>query len=202
MTRDELIGLVKIKMDEASPFESDEMVSSSLIDSVLDEAISNALLKLPTHRLPQTVVTTSPVKNSDGSGYIPLPEDYLRFVRLKMAGWERPVTELITIESPEYLLQKNTVLRGGVAKPKAAIIYDGSTGYSAIEYYSLPTSTTTHTAEEFYIITTKEAGELSDTIIPFVSWEAASLAFGVIGDANGLQYAMAKAGEQLNLMKQ
>lgn len=187
-------------MDEASPFESDEMVSSSLIDGVLDEAISNTLLKSPVHRLTPTNYPASITKNSDGSGTLSLPDNYLRFISLLMNGWEVPATKAMNINDPEYPLQKNTWLRGGVSKPKVAIIQNVTN--PVLEYYSLPTTTETHEITHLYIITRCEANEIPDVLIPLVTWEAASLAFGVVNDLNSQQYASLKANEQLNLLSQ
>lgn len=201
MGRDEIIGLIKLKMDESNPFEADEMVSSTLIEGVLDEAASNIALKAPLRLLPVTPITATAVKNPDDSalGHIPLPDNYLRFIRLKMDSWERPVTSLISETDPEYIIQQNKYLRGGVSRPVAAIKYHKASGKNVIEYYSLLNDAPA--VKELLVVTTPLAQDLPDTLIPTLTWEAASLAFQVVGDINAAGLALQKSAEQLNLLK-
>jgi hypothetical protein len=61
------------------------------------------------------------VGNTDKSGYLYLPSDYLRFVTFKIQGWQQEVTEPITVSHPKYKAQKYLVTRGGIAKPIVAL---------------------------------------------------------------------------------
>lgn len=47
MNRDEIINIVKVKMDEVSPFEEEELVSSSLIEQLLDFAAGSVVRLFP-----------------------------------------------------------------------------------------------------------------------------------------------------------
>ncbi|MCC8071322.1 MAG: hypothetical protein LIO90_05935 [Bacteroidales bacterium] len=57
------------------------------------------------------------------SGWVPLPDDYLRLVVFQMSDWERPVVEAQTIDHPSYLLQRSaaTGLRGTPERPRCFI---------------------------------------------------------------------------------
>tara|TARA_R100001591_G_scaffold85187_1_gene91533 strand:+ start:211 stop:1227 length:1017 start_codon:yes stop_codon:yes gene_type:complete len=71
---------------------------------------------------------------SDLSVIIPVPEDFLRFVSIKLNSSKKEVTELISSEDPEYrLLQNNPYTSGTRHKPKAALIsfsdYNNSTDF-------------------------------------------------------------------------
>ncbi|GHT25503.1 hypothetical protein AGMMS4957_20410 [Bacteroidia bacterium] len=90
-------------------------------------------------------------KPQDGSGYITLPADYFRLKRFKMFGWERPVMTTIDENSPEYSLQSNEYLRGGVSRPVCAVRKYGG-NVNRLEYYSLPKFFEEHVVEEFIYI--------------------------------------------------
>lgn len=56
-----------------------------------------------------------------GSGYIHLPDDFLRLISFQMSDWDYPITEAITEEHPLYRLQSNRYVRGNPQKPIVAI---------------------------------------------------------------------------------
>lgn len=70
------------------------------------------------------------------SGWVLLPDDFMRLVVYKMSDWERPVYEAITPNSPIYALQSSRFkgLRGTSQKPVCAISIrpEGR----ALEFYS------------------------------------------------------------------
>ena len=59
--------------------------------------------------------------NADGSGYLVLPSDFLRFVELRLASWGRSVFELLVPGSNEANMQVSRWSRGNALKPKAMI---------------------------------------------------------------------------------
>lgn len=74
MNRDEIINIVKVKMDEVSPFEEEELVSSSLIEQLLDFAAGSVVRLFPDHQLPTiTDNSISLTKNLTGAGISPYP---------------------------------------------------------------------------------------------------------------------------------
>lgn len=76
--------------------------------------------------------------NPDGTGYVRLPDDFMRLVIFKMTKWKRPVIEAVSDTDPRYFPQKSRFLgiRGGVDKPVCAL----TTGNASkiLEFYSLP----------------------------------------------------------------
>lgn len=74
-----------------------------------------------------------------GAGFIDLPQDFLRLVTFQMTDWLRPVTDVITEDSPLYALQSSRYggVRGNVQKPVVAITHSGN-GPSGmrLEFYS------------------------------------------------------------------
>lgn len=74
--------------------------------------------------------------NGDGSGWTPLPDDFLRLVSFRMSDWTRGVTAAIAEEDPQYALQSSACkgVRGNWQKPVCAIVnrQEGK----ALEFYS------------------------------------------------------------------
>lgn len=72
----------------------------------------------------------------DGSGFVLLPEDFMRLLIFKMSDWERPVYEPITAADPRYQLQFSRCrgIRGNPQRPVAAIVRR-SEG-KVLEFYS------------------------------------------------------------------
>lgn len=117
--------------------ETDQIIRDSLIEAIkiLHESADVSLVE-------GVKCESSPVANSDGSGSVQKPVDFLRLVRFKMKGWKTSVTGLITEDSPRYILQKNKYQRGNPTIPVCALCGN------VIEYYSLRESTD-HQVEVF-----------------------------------------------------
>lgn len=71
-----------------------------------------------------------------GMGKINLPEDFLRLITFRMSDWYMPVTEAITEDDPEYLVQASRYagVRGNPERPVVAVIH--STNGQILEFYS------------------------------------------------------------------
>lgn len=61
---------------------------------------------------------------NDFSGYILLPDDFMRLIAFKMSDWERVCHTAISVDDPRYDLQfsRHKGLRGNVQKPVCAIV--------------------------------------------------------------------------------
>lgn len=61
--------------------------------------------------------------NGDCSGWILLPEDFMRLIVFEMDDWAQPVFNTISTESPEYVKQSSRFkgIRGNSQKPVCAI---------------------------------------------------------------------------------
>jgi uncharacterized protein (TIGR02145 family) len=136
-TRLNIINLVKAKLDEVIP-EGEGLIftlSSEanttnpldlLISALLDEASKNTLMMAPFHVLEPTISETTTgtadiVDELGETGYVELPENFLRLISFKMEEWERPVNIPILNTTMEYFMQKNKYVRGGVSKPAVAL---------------------------------------------------------------------------------
>lgn len=130
-----LIALTRVKIDEAM-FQNEGIQfnlagsdNSNVIDlyinAIMDESAKHILQTAPKHIITPTdggLLTCIPVPNSSGlTGYVILPDDYLRFIAFKMPDWLQEVDEPILTTNPKYKLQKYAATRGGIAKPIAVL---------------------------------------------------------------------------------
>lgn len=62
--------------------------------------------------------------NDDFSGWLILPEDFMRLVSFRMSDWERTLRVAITADDPKYDMQssRHKGIRGNVQKPVCAIV--------------------------------------------------------------------------------
>jgi len=126
-----LVGKVRKALDDIAPNVADTFVSdiNAEIAQALEHAATSLSRELPLELLEPTVITnttSSPswskdVRAADGSGYIVLPTDFLRFASLKMVQWKGTVSELITPGSEAEKYQRSKWSRGSNEKPKAMI---------------------------------------------------------------------------------
>lgn len=154
----DIIREVKIILDEnitESFIEGDpdqlqlkDHIEARILDAVrnIHESAGSEMLDdgLPIPTSGQSVLQINP----DGTGYVRLPDDFMRLVIFKMTKWKRPVVEAISDTDPRYFLQKSRFLgiRGGIDKPVCAI----TTGEASkiLEIYSLPPSETDQSVEK------------------------------------------------------
>ena len=85
---------------------------------------------------PRYASGSSSVSNGDGSGYIVVPDDYVRLVAFRMKGWKRTVAIPFMYGTPEAAMQSNRYTRGGKCKP-ACVEGRSASGRKTIEYYSI-----------------------------------------------------------------
>ena len=187
-----LINYVKAKLDEIIPegegvqFKVEGDVNTSdplnlLINAILDEAAERVLLNAPLHILDPVksdVAEGTPETVDNKTGYIVLADNFLRLVSLKMVEWQRPVMYAMKQTDPEYAVQKNKWVRGGIAKPKAAFatrtltVGETTAQKRVIEYYSVISS---HAIEWLYYIQETSAQDLQINLIAPLTWMAAGM---------------------------
>lgn len=70
------------------------------------------------------------------SGYILLPDDFLRLVVFEMSDWEKPVYEAITVDNPRYAQCRSRIkaIRGTAQRPVCVIAVE--TFGRILEFYS------------------------------------------------------------------
>lgn len=147
---DENITEVSVLTDDPDQLQMEGHIRARIIDAVraIHEAADSSLLDdgLP---IPLEVDGQPTIQvNPDGTGYVALPDDFMRLVIFKMTKWKRPVVFAISDTDPRYFLQKSRFvgIRGGIDKPVCAI----TTGEASkvLEFYSLPAGEADHSVEK------------------------------------------------------
>lgn len=193
MEREQLINKVKTRIDEVSA-SGDVIVDvgventkpfDSIIDELLDESVTEVLLKAPFYRL-ETIeekgLVGTPVANDENIGTVELPDDCLRLVSFKMRDWLCPVTSFAVPGDAVATRQSNKYIRGGVAKPVAVLRKLGT--LFNISYYSVKES---HEVEELIYVAKHTEGasriEIEDQqMIDALCWICAGKTLGVLGE--------------------
>jgi len=173
MERERIIGRVKIKLEEMSDA-AGQIVESPMIDELLDETADEILMLVPRYMIESELTAYADedadhVVRADGSGYVALPDDFLRLSYFKMEEWVRPVFNAISEEHPKYVNQHNPYTRGKPAKPMCVIRYDADLGKMILEYFSV-TAGSTHTVEGAAFITKTLAEDLQDNLVDPLTW--------------------------------
>lgn len=139
---DNLVGKVRIALDEIVK-DADDTFAADL-DTEIRQALSTALTQLAQElpvgmligkSLAKSDLTPAQWKNTDGSGYIVLPPDWLRFVELKLRSWQQTLTELLEPTSDEAKRQASLWTRGTPQKPRGMEAVDRD-GNKVLRYWS------------------------------------------------------------------
>lgn len=105
--------------DDVDTLALDDIIRSKILEAVV-RVHSNA----PTYLLEEGHNFGDAVFWSDHeSGWVLLPQDFMRLIVFEMSDWERAVYSAISTTDPEYALQRQRVkaLRGTAQKPICAI---------------------------------------------------------------------------------
>jgi hypothetical protein len=190
MNRNEIINRVKAKIDELTPINGLTVVLSGFddkpidmfIDYVLDECADDIQRACPLWMLRAHVSNAQTHALNEYSGYVYLPDDFLRLVSFKLKLWERSVTVPVLSGTVAAERQK-TVLRGGTAKP-VCVIGQGSDSNNqtkeTLEYYS--TRGNDHELEHFLYARREAAEALKDILTEPLTWHCASKVLQICGD--------------------
>lgn len=127
MTSEQLLAT-----DDIDTLSLDDIVRSKIL-----EAVVRVHSSAPTHLLEQGHNFGDAVYWGDQeSGWVLLPQDFMRLIVFEMSDWERAVYAAISTTDPEYDFQRQRVkaLRGTAQKPVCAIAIrpEGR----ALEFYS------------------------------------------------------------------
>ena len=115
----------------------DTLALNDIIRSKIVEAVRRVELAAPAHLLEEGHDFSSGIYwNGDGSGWVLLPDDFMRLIAFRMSDWERTVYEAISVDDPLYAKQSSRYkgIRGNVQKPVCAIV-NRAEG-KAIEFYA------------------------------------------------------------------
>lgn len=184
MERQELINRVKAKCDEILPVDAGVcelliLPNTKSIDivagEVLDEAARDVLLKAPAGHLRGTICLNPPVGDDDGTGYVDLPDDFIRLLEFKMSDWQRPVTMVCEEGSSVALKQYNRYMRGGIAKPVCVLGHEKNS--RALRYYS----SGEHDVDRFVYVADCPAEELPELLQDALTWLCTSRVLKIFG---------------------
>jgi hypothetical protein len=184
-TRLTLINAVKVKLDEIIPegegvvftLASPPNISDPLdifINALLDESAKHLLLMAPLHALTAKIGSVTAYQitafdNGRKSGWVKLPDDFLRLVSFQMQDWERPVIIPVSSTSKLYLKQHNQWLCGANSKPVAAFTSRNDSGTSklVLEYFTV---TASHTVDHFLYIPETLAENVQSNLTDALEW--------------------------------
>ncbi len=126
MDIDALKGKVRIAIDEMVGEDVDSDFTQDLdteIVQALHAGVKRLVMEEYPDLLPSELLTNEDAKphkkNSDGSGEIGIPDNFVRLVELRLASWNQSVWELMAAGSNEAKMQASLWTRGTPDKPKA-----------------------------------------------------------------------------------
>lgn len=168
------------------------------IDTFLVDAMDELALTAPLSLLPVVDFSSQTInEQSDGSGVISLPDDFMRLAEFKMAGWSRVVTAPITELSTEFNRQHNPITRGGVERPVVIISTDGD-GKMRLRYFSVPANST-HTIERATYVVKLSVEKLPQRMVSALCWLTAANILAVIGEGEAATMAHQRYEQQIML---
>lgn len=139
-----IVGDVKVALDENMTSDGlrlledvDTLSMEEIIKSKVVEAVRRVETSVPLNMLDSGLNLDDSVFWKDkGSGFVMLPNDFMRLMAFKMSDWERVVYDAITVEDPVYKKQSSRYkgIRGNPQKPVCALV-TRSEG-RALEFYS------------------------------------------------------------------
>lgn len=176
MTRSELVHKVRQRIDEVGV---NETVSLNFpVDAFLLEAINQTLLNAPL-RMAGNIVdfsSTQIVNNSDGSGTIKLPENFMRLVEFKMQGWQRSVYETYAPNDNIVMKQQFSTTRAGTARPIVIAYTD------TLTYFSIPNGKDHIVEIARAQVAAKSTSDLPDVLSDAAAWLTAGKVLQVMNE--------------------
>lgn len=193
MTRDELIYAIQTRADDVLTDVAIEVVTSPLINEILDKQLRNVFKLLPIRFLPYKSFTGSIVPVEPGLLYsISLPADFLRLVRYKTTILKRPImeTDLVTEGGRDHVFMYSQYTSGGNARVRGCI--------NAIDTLKLLYNATGEgTINEATYVAVPDEADVSETILDPVAWYVASVALQITGEVEASKNALSKVTEFL-----
>jgi hypothetical protein len=202
MTREELIKMVALKMDEISSSDdvivavdsSDNNPLYTQINGLLNESINDVLTKAPIYRLQNFVGLPSldDEYTEDSTTYSPrkvvvfkVPSNFIRIASITDAAFKRPVVDLAIEGDETSKRQHNRFLIAKESKPVAVLGRDAE-GNRVITCYSYSSSATIDPkflyVKRYEDDTMSASIDLDDYLTDLVSWVCAGKVFATQGD--------------------
>ena len=121
------------------------------------------------------------------SGWVLLPDDFMRLIAFRMSDWERTGYRAISAEDPQYAKQSSRYkgLRGTAQRPVCAIV-NRAEG-KALEFYSCKSTDAQVTRASYipYPCIDKNGGiDISEKCYPAVIYTVAALTLTTFGETN------------------
>ena len=113
------------------------MSLNEVIRSKIEEAVRRVETSAPVYLLEEGHEFGEAVYWEDnGSGWVLLPDDFMRLIAFRMSDWERTCYNAISVDDPLYDLQSSRYkgVRGSVQKPVCAVV-NRAEG-KALEFFS------------------------------------------------------------------
>lgn len=133
--------------EDTDTLELDELIGAKIEEAVRRVEKDAPVFFLETgHNFGSAVYWTA-----NGSGYVKLPDDFMRLVCFKMSDWERTVYEALGTDDARYLLQTSRYagVRGNKQKPVCAIVKEPEG--NRLEFYSSDKSQTAKVEKAVYV---------------------------------------------------
>lgn len=108
-----------LQIEDVDTLSLDEIIKSKILDAVI-----RIYAVAPIHLLEEGYNFGDAVYWGDlESGWVLLPQDFMRLISFEMSDWEQPVFSAISSADPEYAMQRQRVkaLRGTSQKPVCVI---------------------------------------------------------------------------------
>jgi hypothetical protein len=199
MNRQQIINLVRAKMDEINPLDNGQTVVDPQIDAQLDNSAVSLLELLPSVLAHPVSDTTAPeVQNliPNKSVDVVCPADFLRLHRLRLNFWDRALTTLLPAGHPVEYRQDYYFIRANPRRP-VGILYNIE-GRDTIVCYPAPTGLTLPDIHEFvYVKRPAYAQDLPDALIDMLGWHAAALIYSIHGQGEFASLANSKLTEMI-----
>lgn len=170
---------VTARVDELMPSGSSTDGPIGLLEPELDEAARWVLLNARKELVYQAAKDGSDLDTTQKNDktLIHLPEKYIRFIRLKMTGWNRAIDSLISVDSDQYRHQQNQFNRGRKERPVAAIVaHIKGESKRAIECYPKDVS-----IEEFVFTPRLSSYEMPKDLSEAMVWNAVARTLQILG---------------------
>lgn len=117
----------------------------------------------------------------DGSGFLPLPVDFVSLITLQMDGWHRACNILYPMDSPMALAQSNRHTRGRCSKP-VCVEECTSDGKRVIHCFSLPSNVTPNVNKFVYearYIPNEGLSGNDEALLDAVAYQCAALIYNI-----------------------
>lgn len=176
----------------------DTLSVNEIIESKICDAVKIVHATAPLHLIESELTFGETVTwVDDSSGFVALPDDFMRLVMFEMSDWEKPVYAVTLPGTKEYDMQKSRFkgLRGTTQRP-VCVLATRQEG-KVIEFYSCKDDEATINTATYLPLPTISNGSIGicTRCYDAVVYTAAAMAAGTLGDANrqALNNELAKA---------